>query len=314
MPLLDLYSRRKRQAEKAGQPDVYQYEDVPREVRVQIIQIWRDAIGPFPPPPHPCAADRYWWLEIHEVLCREKGLFTLADGRNAFERCANYLLGASKIEDVLDVIEVTFRLVHRLRALEKRQWESQARQRGLRQRPDDAIEELNFRLLEAAVGYQFENGRILRVDSQYLHANAVKPALTLLSDPRFEGPHQEFLHAHERYRAARPGDSKVFEDAITNALKAFESVLKVICDLKGWTDAPKATANGLIECVVRKNLVPPFLKPSLLALATLRDNVAAHGQGQPRDIPAHLAAYALHLAASDIVMLIEAFKETEWKS
>src|SRR5207245_1716762 len=95
----------------------------------------------------------------------------------------------------------------------------------------EAIQELNFRLQQAGVGYQFESGEIIEVNSQYIHAQAVRPALALLLDPRFAGPHQEFLHAHECYRKARAGNAKGLEDAIATALKAYESTLKVICKL-----------------------------------------------------------------------------------
>ncbi|MGO9264340.1 MAG: DUF7014 domain-containing protein [Candidatus Binataceae bacterium] len=41
----------------------------------------------------------------------------------------------------------------------------------------------------------------------------------------------------------------------------------------------------------------------------LRNKIGAHGQGgQVRSVPPHLAAYALHLVATNIVMLGEAFK------
>ena len=46
MPVADLYSYRKRVAE-GETPDVFVYDTLPEALRVQIIQIWRDAIGPF---------------------------------------------------------------------------------------------------------------------------------------------------------------------------------------------------------------------------------------------------------------------------
>ncbi|NJL59598.1 MAG: hypothetical protein HC887_08105 [Desulfobacteraceae bacterium] len=46
--------------------------------------------------------------------------------------------------------------------------------------PDDAIDELNSRFKEHGVGYQYESGELIRVDSQFLHAEAVKPTLNLL--------------------------------------------------------------------------------------------------------------------------------------
>jgi len=259
-----------------------------------------------------------WWQEIHAGLSREKGMFALAKGDNSLLRCANYLLGASSIDDVLDVVEVTFRTIYEIAQMQTQMqpydWKTAARNRGIKQEPEAAISELNFRLREAGVGYQFEEGKIIRVDSQYVHTEAVKPALALLSDPRFQGPHQEFLHAHELYRTAKPGDDKALEDAAAAALKAFESTLKVICDLKKWTPPANATAAPLIQTVIDNGLIPSYLKSSLEGLATLSNRSSRHGQGaQVRSMPPYFAAYALHLAASNIVMLVEAFKASAAK-
>jgi len=323
MAILDLYSRRKRRREKAGQPDVYQYDDIPRPLRVQIIQIWREAIGPgLPPDPYgisgyyepPNSEDR--WKEIHAALAREKGMFVLAKGNSAFEQCAKYLLGVSNIDDALDVIEVTFRTIYAISQMKAQmreyEWDAEASRRGITLKPEDAISELNFRFREAGLGYQFENGKIVRVDSQYVHAEAVKPALALLSDDRFRGAHEEFLHAHLLYRTAGLNEDKKREDAITDALKALESTLKVICDLKKWQYPANVTAVPLIKIVIQNGLIPPFLQSSMEGLATLRNNIGGHGQGgKTRSVPPHLAAYALHMCASNIVMLVEAFKESE---
>jgi hypothetical protein len=248
-------------------------------------------------------------VERNPALAREKGVFYLERGDTAFDRCANYLLAATNIEDILDAVEVTFRQIQNFAELDNWEWQREVMGRGLIQRPKNAIAELNFRFREAGVGYQFENGQIIRVDSQYIHAGAVKPALLLLSDPRFQGPHEEFLHAHELFRTAKPHDDQQRKDAIAGALKAFESTLKVICDLNGWDHAPSAATAALIKIVLEKGPIPPFLQSSLEGLATLRNNIGGHGQGgQMRDVPSHMAAYALHLAASNIVMLVEAFK------
>jgi len=63
-----------------------------------------------------------------------------------------------------------------------------------------AVEELNERFREHGVGYQFEELKIVRVDSQVLHAEVVKPALHLLSESAFSGANADFLKAHEHYR------------------------------------------------------------------------------------------------------------------
>jgi hypothetical protein len=58
--------------------------------------------------------------------------------------------------------------------------------------PSDAIADLNHRLLEHGVGYQYVSGKIIRIDSQFLHAEVVKPALALLQDKRYHGANDEF--------------------------------------------------------------------------------------------------------------------------
>lgn len=255
----DLYSERKKRAERAGQPDVYQYDQVPRELRVQIIQIWKDCLGKCIAPDifgHVSSANSNdWWHSIHSSLAKERGAFALASGATAFERCANYLLSTESIEDVLDIIELTFGQVQWLASLGEGHWRQEAYERGLIQRPNDAITELNLRLRKASLGYQFENGQIIHVDDQFVHAEVMKPALALLSDSRFNGPREEFLRAHELYRTAQPSDHKALEDSVGAALKAFESTIKVICNIKKWTPPANATAIPLIKFVIEKGLI-----------------------------------------------------------
>jgi AbiJ N-terminal domain 4 len=320
MAIFDLYSRRKRQIEKAGRADVYQYDEVPRALRVQIIHMWRDAIGPCSAPnlpgfgPTPPNSDDLW-EEIHSAIAREKGVFALAPGNTAFDRCAAYLLGADRIDDILDLLELTFRYIRHFSALDKYDWHAEAERRGLKQPREDTIGELNFRLREAGLGYQLENWNIIRVDSQFLHSEVVKKALHLLSHPGFEGPEREFLAAHDDYRN---GPDK-FENAITNALKAFESTLKVICDREEWAYSANATAAALIKAVIENGLLPPYLESSfgalqslMIGLPTIRNKTAGHGRGaSTRDVQPDLVAYALHSAAANIVFLVEAHRRQE---
>ena len=45
MPVYDTYIKRKRQLEKAGQTDVWEYEDLPLTLRTQIVKICQTTIG-----------------------------------------------------------------------------------------------------------------------------------------------------------------------------------------------------------------------------------------------------------------------------
>ena len=44
MPVIDIYSRR-RKKQLGHVPDVYEYDTIPEELRIQIFQIWGEAIG-----------------------------------------------------------------------------------------------------------------------------------------------------------------------------------------------------------------------------------------------------------------------------
>ncbi len=125
------------------------------------------------------------------------------------KRCAKYLLKSPSVGQALDLIEVVFRYIDKT---------------VQRYTADKAINELNERFRRAGVGYQFENGKIFRVDSELIHSEVVRPALRYLQEEGFEGPREEFMLAHEHYRAGRR------KEAITNANNAFESMLKTICD------------------------------------------------------------------------------------
>jgi hypothetical protein len=181
-------------------------------------------------------------------------------------------------------------------------------------KPDAAIAKLNRRFREHSIGYEFAGGEIIRVDSKFIHAEAVRPALHLLQDAgvEFAGAFQEFLGAHERHRK---GEQK---DAIISACKSFESTMKAICIARSWPfDAQKDTVAKLIEIVFANGLVPAYLQNHVSALRTVlesgvptvRNRTSGHGQGTtPVVVPEHYVAYVLHMTASNIVFLIESFK------
>jgi hypothetical protein len=66
---------------------------------------------------------------------------------------------------------------------------------------DKAVEELNERFRRAGFGYRYESGKIFRVDSEFQHQEATRPALELLSDPRFAGANEEFRAAYDHLKA-----------------------------------------------------------------------------------------------------------------
>ena len=303
MAIYETFSKRKRRAEQT-EPDVYQYDEIPETLRVQVWRIFRKSIGHINQP----------WDYARETIAQELGRTTLANFKNPQEDCLSFLRSEQNVDYWLDLVEILARIIDRI----LRQFSVHQREDGgITQEPDDAIEELNGRFGEARLGYQYENGQIVRIDSQLIHAEVTKPALHLLSDPRFKGAEEEFLKAHEHYRVRN------YKDCNTNALNAFESTLKTICDLKGWGYNPsKDVASELIKVIRNEKLLPDYLDRSfdqLIAtlksgLPEVRNKAGGHGQGAtPRQTPDYIAAYALHLTAANIVLLIRAFQATETK-
>ena len=157
------------------------------------------------------------------------------------------------------------------------------------------------------VGYQFADGEIIRVDSHLIHAEVVKPALSLLRGVEFAGAQAEFLKAHERYRH---GDTKA---ALSECLNAFESVIKGICNKRGWSYNTKASSKTLIGILFEKHLIPDYWQSHFSGLRTTlesgvptaRNKDSGHGQGSEiKTVPSHLAGYVLHQTASAIVFLV----------
>ena len=222
MPVVDIFSKRQKRL-RGETPDVYQYETIPNELRVQVIHIWYDAFGEvrrnnFGELQYPYSVTEAFG-HIHTTLCREYGLFRLGEDDDLdYEAVYNFFLYTQEAEKVIDVIEVTFQYMP---------------QYGSDIPPEEAIDELNHRFQEHGVGYQYESGQIIQIDSQWIHSEVVKPVLIMLSDPMYEGANAEFLSAHEHYRRGR------YKECLNDCLKACESCIKSICKAKGWFIYPQ---------------------------------------------------------------------------
>ncbi len=171
--------------------------------------------------------------------------------------------------------------------------------------PDEAVDQLNARFSQHSLGYAFvDDVGLVRKDSEHLHTEAVLPALKLLHEEGFEGANDEYRSAHEHYRHER------YKECLNDCLKAFESTMKTICTKRGWTyDPGRDTASALVEICIGNDLVPSFMKNSLLAVATVRNKMGGHGQGpEPITVPAYFAEYLLHETATTIVFLVDAYR------
>lgn len=291
MPVFDIFSKRQKKL-KGEFPDVFTYDKIPDELRVQIIHIIRDAVGK---DHYNCNYAESVYEFIHKALCREYGVFTLKEYAKSHEEAVfHFFLNCQDTEQTLDVIEIAFRMINTF------------------VRKNESISELNYRLKEHGVGYQFESNELIRVDSTFLHSEIIKPTLTLLTNEMYKGANEEFLKAHEHYRHGRN------KECLNECLKAFESVMKAICKKHKWHYTDGDSAKKLIEICLTNNLIPNYLQNQFNALRsllesgipTIRNRLGGHGQGSEKiTVEDYIAGYALNLTATNIFFLMNAEKE-----
>lgn len=301
------WSRRKRLAQSSG-PDVYQYDAVPVPVRIQIVQILGDGLGDF----NGRDGDdvRACYKAIVRQLRREFGVhrLTLYDSGDLSETLFRWFQEVDDIDRWLDGLELSLRMIDRLI---RKNW---YRFNGvIRVEPDAVISEINARLQEAGIGYQYVFGDIVRIDSTFVHKEVVVPALGLLSDSRFSAAEQEYRAAHEAYRHGK------HEECLVNCGKALESVFKVIGGNRAWPIKETDTASVLVKAAVEAGFLAAYSQASLNHLSgliqsstpTLRNKMGGHGAGaSPRNVPTHLAAFQLHQTAAVILFLVEQDRTT----
>ena len=337
--VVDVYSKRQKlqQLERNESPDVFEHEIIPKTLRVQITDhIWEDVFGAHwhfdfekPGGPSGFAEDEYLeekaYMAIEKEFCRNHGetsFLTTSAVHGYYAHHFSGLVGGltpeefsdlsppelsiqeslrcffhntQKTEEVLDIVEISFRYME-----ETFSQESPKACEAI----DNAIAELNRRFLEHGVGYEYSSGQIIRIDSLYHHTKIVRPVLYMLSKPMYEGAEQEFRAAHEHYQQG--GDSN-YKACLNESFKAFESCIKAICHKRDWPFNKKCPVGPLIKLVIREKLVPEGSGCSLKSVATLRNEMGAHGQGiKKAPVPKHIAEYALNLTASSILLLTRA--------
>jgi hypothetical protein len=307
MGTFDLFSKRKKRA--SGEiVDVFDYDKIPTALRVQIVHMWDQAIG---------NANQYGdhygdgdtkgaYQILVQTLRREYGVFRLTDrsrNENYREELIDFLLTTEDTDYALDVIEISFRMIDRV----CRDWS-----RSFSRAAADVIEELNTRFLEHGIGYCYEDGVIIKKDTELTHQEIIKPALHFLSEERFAGAREEFLSAFEHYRKGK------HKEALNDCLKSFESTMKSICSDRGWNYNPNSNSKQLIQTLFDNGLVPAFWQSQLSSLRTIlessvptgRNKLSGHGQGStPQSVPKSIVQYMIHMTGSVIVFLATADNE-----
>ncbi len=304
MAITKLYSERQKEL-RGEDTDVYVYDKVPDALRNQIWMIVEENLG-----------DRNSYYNRHQqgvsaaydyivdTLRREYGVFELSPKMSTadkFNDLRSFLLKEPSVDKFIDAVEIIAHIID--------SFTSQFNYRGLmdaREKSNAAIAEINHRFKRAMIGFEYVGNEVVRIDSEFVHVEAVKPALVILRGRGYSGAQQEFLSAFEHYRHGRA------KEALVDCLKSFESTMKAICEKRGWIFSPKSTAKDLIQICLENELVPKYWQQHFSCLRaglesgipTARNRTSGHGQGvQPTEVPEEIASYMLHMTASTILFL-----------
>ncbi|MCF8976421.1 STM4504/CBY_0614 family protein [Pseudomonas edaphica] len=301
MPVIELYSKR-RKRELGLEPDVYTYESFNANLRAQICYVIDDVLGI----QNRNELERNYG-SICEILRREYGVYKLVAGlhvrASVMDELGQFISLEQDIDRVLDAIELCFVIAESYR---DKSYTYRYPQEDTGAYIDECVSELNTRFKEHGKGYEVSDGRVLRIDSELLHTEAVKPAISFLNQSEYAGPRDEFFGAYEHYRHGN------LKEALNDALKAFESTIKVVLELRGWEYDKTSPAKKLLGVLLANNFLPSYHQNHLNAVSTLlessvptiRNKEGGHGQGsEVSEVEPEIAAYVLHMTASAIVML-----------
>lgn len=170
------------------------------------------------------------------------------------------------------------------------------------------VDIVNQVLRENGIGYEFSpydherKPQATKKTDEVMHATVVLPALAVLADPMFSTANKEIREAHENYRHGR------FDDANTACCRAFETVLKTICEHKNWPyDKDKDTLSTLVEICRDKGLFPPFYAEMFKHVGTVRNKLGGHGKGPTPAyaVTAENVEHLIHITSANIILLAE---------
>lgn len=197
MALYESYSKRQARLARGDQPILWQYDEIPKTFRQQVVYILQRALGNgvYLPSSGVQYISTPLWAKLYKHVVEEEGLARLSSStKSRADEAFQYFLLCTTPQ-ALDFIEIAFRFVMPTATLDS----YEKREYGITETPEKATETLNRRFREHSLGYQFVDGQLIRVDSEYAHAEIVEPAIALLHEAGFTGPNDEFLQAHKLY-------------------------------------------------------------------------------------------------------------------
>lgn len=170
---------------------------------------------------------------------------------------------------------------------------------------------VNNVLKDNDVPWIIADGVMIKIDARQFEQDLKRKALEQLHElkdsvPVFQSAYDELIKAVEFLKKDN------YAEAVTNAGKSYESVMKIICG------ADRGNADALTQKLISDSHIAlpaamngnGFREKVLMSLPFIRNNSAAHGAGMnSEDLTKPLANLAVNLAAALDTYLIEEYGE-----
>lgn len=287
----------RREAEANGEiPDIWFFDTLPHNVRIQIWQTFE-------------SADEFYWLlntsmDTCLFLRHEIGIECLSSHRHYYDYQQWDYTAELKDFFLNKDFRFAFSVVECLAI-------ALNRQSGNSSKHQKAIVEINYRLKEARIGYEFNTdaNMIIKKSDEITYKLSIEPAFRLLSDLRFQESIDNFSKAFSDYQL---GTRKDLESAITNAFKALESTIKNICKLKKYDFNDEKSLKDQVAVLKNNHFLSKKydnyldkITDFIIASATPRNKTAGHGQSDEGIdvVDEKLVEFVLAQVASIIVFL-----------
>jgi hypothetical protein len=231
-----------------------------------------------------------FFIAINRELSREIGVRTLIGG-GTVEECASFLVAqydlwndAHGIPDVfiklrLSFLELVFRYAEKAATRKQEIFNTNRAAVAYRQGWDvvvrTVIDELNARFREASMPLHYHNGLIQFVEDHLMQTEIAEPFWSLVKGTQWANVDRDLKEAIDRRDNNR-------RDSAGYAMRALESTIKIISDLKRWTTGQEKGASNFIDNLQSKrngNLISDWEAEILRRMFKEIRNPLVHGEG-----------------------------------
>lgn len=169
---------------------------------------------------------------------------------------------------------------------------------------------LNSLFAEKDIPWILHDGRLIKIDAKQFELDVKAKTLALMKelkdcDAVFQAPFNELTTALEFWEKGS------YAEAISNAEKSYESVLKILCNVnRGNADKLTKQVLGINICNIPESMTTEgFREKVLLSLPYVRNNsTASHGSGKEVvEITKEMANLSINMAAALNTYLIESY-------